>query len=78
MLWGVTPGPRHPKTIEHVAQRMVDELEMMSRPEGVVIVCNGNEYRLRVEVVCVSADVPAIAQLLGFASHNAYYSFIFV
>lgn len=70
LLVGVIPGPSEPKTVNPHVEAFVDELlEMQAMP----LECEhrGRPRRVPVVLLGVTADIPALRKLCGFAGHSA-------
>ena len=71
ILVGIIPGPTEPKlTINSYLKPLVDELKEFWSGVNVTLP-SGNNITVRVCLICVTCDVPAIHKVCGFVGHKA-------
>lgn len=71
ILVGIIPGPKEPKlTINSYLEPLVDELKEFWSGVDLVLP-SGNSVTVRVCLVCVTCDIPAIRKVCGFVGHQA-------
>ena len=66
----IIPGPNSPKNLTSFIQPFLDELEPLSRDGRMVPLCNGECFRVRVHLLFVLADLPAMKKLTHLKGHN--------
>ena len=71
ILVGIIPGPKEPQlTINSYLKPLVDELKEFWSGVNVMLP-SGNNVTVRVCLICVTCDVPAIRKVCGFVGHKA-------
>lgn len=71
ILVGIIPGPTEPKlTINSYLEPLVDELKEFWSGVNVTLP-SGNNVTVRVCLICVTCDVPAVRKVCGFVGHKA-------
>jgi len=71
ILVGIIPGPKEPKlTINSYLSPLVDELKEFW--EGVDLQTSEHTFlRVRIALICISCDIPAVRKACGFVGHRA-------
>ena len=71
ILVGIIPGPKEPKlTINSYLEPLVDELKEFWSGVNLTLPSDNN-IKVRVCLICVTCDVPAIRKVCGFVGHKA-------
>ncbi|KAA1123860.1 hypothetical protein PGTUg99_050062 [Puccinia graminis f. sp. tritici] len=74
-LAGITPGPFSPntETINHLLKPFVDELIQLESGVEIRTYQYPNGRTVRIKLLCLLGDAPAVKKVAGFASHSAKY-----
>ncbi|KAF8757935.1 Transposase family tnp2 [Rhizoctonia solani] len=67
---GVIPGPHSPKDLNSFLQPLIDKLAELAQGVETVDVVNEEIFALRVHVLSVFGDLPAMAKIMEFVGHN--------
>ncbi|KAG8737147.1 hypothetical protein FRC10_008502 [Ceratobasidium sp. 414] len=67
---GVVPGPHSPKDLNSYLQPLVDEFILLAKGVEAVDILREETFTLRAYLVPIFGDLPALAKLLEFISHN--------
>ena len=71
ILVGIIPGPKEPAlTINSYLEPLVDELKEFWSGVNITLP-SGNNITVRVCLICITCDVPAIRKVCGFVGHKA-------
>jgi Transposase family tnp2 len=74
LLCGIIPGPNNPKDIHSFLRPIVDELkELAAGIDNVYDAFTQSHFTLRAHLVLVTADLPAMAKMMGISGHNSYH-----
>jgi len=73
ILCGIIPGPRNPKDIQSFFKPLVDELkELANGISDVYDAFTDTYFTLHAHLVLITADLPAMAKIMGISEHGSY------